>query len=69
MQELTTLWNAVLEQLRRTYKTDVIDLWFGDAKLIVFDDNQTVIALKNDFKKNIVQKRYNDVLKKSIIDF
>ena len=68
MQELNTLWNAILEQLRRTYKPDVIDLWFGDAQLIVFDDNQTVISLKNDFKKNIVQKRYNDILQKSIVE-
>ncbi len=68
MQELTTLWNAVLERLRSNYKSDVIDLWFGDAKLVIFDEHQTVIALKNDFKKNIVQKRYYDVLKETVAE-
>lgn len=68
MQELHTLWNAILERLQNSYKSDVIDLWFGDAQLISFDEHQTVIALKTDFKKNIVQKRYYDVLMSSIFE-
>ncbi len=63
MQELTTLWQAVLEQLRSNFSANVIELWFDDAQLSDFDDNKAVITMKTAFKKGIVEKKYYEALK------
>lgn len=65
MQELTTLWQAVLEQLKSSFSANVIELWFDDALLSDFDDNKAVITMKTAFKKGIVEKKYYDALKKA----
>ncbi len=62
MQELTTVWQAILQCLRQNYSSAVVELWFGDATLAAFDENHTVIALKTAFKKGIVEKRYLQAL-------
>ncbi|MBQ8381699.1 MAG: chromosomal replication initiator protein DnaA [Clostridia bacterium] len=66
MQELTTMWQAVLDRLRQDYAPAVVELWFGDAHLAAFDENQTVIALKTEFKKGIVEKRYFTALQNAV---
>lgn len=63
MQELTTLWQAVLEQLKSNFSANVIELWFDDARLSDFDDNKAVITMKTAFKKGIVEKKYYEALK------
>ncbi len=63
MQELTTLWQAVIEQLKQNFSPTVIELWFNDAKLSDFDGTKAVITMKTDFKKRIVEQKYCEVLK------
>lgn len=68
MQELTTLWQAVLDTLRPRHTQGVVELWFGDARLAVFDENRAVVVLKNNFKRDIVMKKYYDTLKNAFSD-
>ena len=57
MQELTTLWQAVLDNLRPHYSSGVVEIWFGDARLAAFDETKTVVVLKTEFKRGIVMKK------------
>ena len=68
MQELTTLWQAVLDNLRPRHTSGVVDLWFGDARLAAFDETKTVVVLKTEFKRGIVMKKYYDALKNAFCE-
>ncbi|MBO5778895.1 MAG: chromosomal replication initiator protein DnaA [Clostridia bacterium] len=68
MQELTTLWQAVLDNLRPHHTSGVVELWFGDARLAAFDKTKAVVILKNEFKRGIVMKKYYDALKNALCE-
>ena len=54
MQELTPLWQAVLDNLRPHHTNGVVELWFGDARLAAFDETKAVVVLKNEFKRGLI---------------
>ena len=68
MQELTTLWQAVLDNLRPHYSSGVVEIWFGDARLAAFDETKTVVVLKTEFKRGIVMKKYYDALQNAFCE-
>ena len=59
LNEINEIWSMVKEQVRQKIGTTALDLWFGDAEITSFsDDNVLTIAAGTDFKKKIITDRY-----------
>ena len=59
LNEINEIWSMVKEQIRQKIGTTAVELWFGDAEITSFsDDNILTIAAGTDFKKKIITDRY-----------
>ncbi len=59
LNEINEIWSMVKEQVRKKIGTTALDLWFGDAEITSFsDDNVLTVAAGTDFKKKIITDRY-----------
>ncbi len=67
MQDLDFIWDSVKEFLLTddSMPQVSIQLWFGDAKLVLLDDRRAVIKTPNSVKKGIIEKRFADKLERA----
>lgn len=56
--EITEIWEMVKEQLKRTYGSTAVDLWFGELKFERYFDNTIVFSTKSEFKLRIINEKY-----------
>ncbi|HPE95627.1 MAG TPA: chromosomal replication initiator protein DnaA [Bacillota bacterium] len=66
MDFIRELWSMVLVKLSESYNELTMKLWFNDLMLTHLDDNSAYISIDSEFKKDIIEKKYGDVLKKCI---
>lgn len=59
-----TYLREVISNLKEYIPLDLINLWFGKATATDFDGNSITIVAENDFKKNIIIKRYLERVEK-----
>lgn len=62
MQELDSLWESVSALLAAKHSSSAIRLWFEESCILSLDDDTAVIQVFNEFKKNIIEKRFMDSL-------
>ena len=62
MQELDSLWESVSALLANKHSSSAIRLWFEESCILSLDDDTAVIQVFNEFKKNIIEKRFMDSL-------
>ena len=65
MQELDSLWESVSALLANKHSSSAIRLWFEESCILSLDDDTAVIQVFNEFKKNIIEKRFMDSLGES----
>ena len=65
MQELDSLWESVSALLANKHSSSAIRLWFEESCILSLDDDAAVIQVFNEFKKNIIEKRFMDSLAES----
>lgn len=58
MQELDSLWESVSALLAAKHSSSAIRLWFEESCILSLDDDTAVIQVFNEFKKNIIEKRF-----------
>jgi len=59
LNEINEIWSMVKDRIRQKIGTTPAELWFGDAEIISFsDDNILTIAAGTDFKKKIIVDRH-----------
>jgi len=67
MLDLDAIWDSVKAVLLQdeTMPEVSIELWFGDAELVLLDDRRAVIKTPSSLKQGIIVKRFSDKLANS----
>ncbi len=70
LNEINEIWSMVKGQIKQKIGTTAMELWFGDAEIISFsDDNILVLAAGTDFKRKIIIDRYKSELEALFREF
>ena len=73
LNEINEIWSMVKGQIKQKIGTTAMELWFGDAEIISFsDDNVLTMCAGSDFKKKIIMDKYSadvEVLFKEFLGF
>ena len=69
MQDLASLWQAVLDKLELTVSNVSFVMWFKPLKVVDFVDNKKlIIAANSSSAKNQILRNYFDKLSKAVDD-
>ncbi len=68
MNSANEIWASVITLLEQELTATAVSTWFGDAKAIELNEDQLVISVPAQFKKDIIVKRYLPQLKKVLYD-
>lgn len=68
MQELGSLWQAILEKLQMTVSNVSFIMWFKPLKVLDFSDNKLVISTNSTSAKNQILRNHMDKLKEAVHD-
>ena len=52
----------LLEILLENTSSSAVNLWFGDIKIVLIDDNEAVFVTPTDLKKRIITQRFTEKL-------
>ncbi len=59
LNEINEIWSMVKGQIKQKIGTTAMELWFGDAEIVSFsDDNILTMIAGSDFKKKIILDKY-----------
>ena len=59
LNEINEIWSMVKNQIKHKIGNTAMELWFGDAEITSFsDDNVITLIAGSDFKKKIIIERY-----------
>lgn len=68
MNSANEIWASVITLLEQELTATAVSTWFGDAKAIELNEDQLIISVPAQFKKDIIVKRYLPQLKKVLYD-
>lgn len=66
MQEFDEIWDAAIEELRKTTSETVINLWFRVLKLTDLTDTRAVFYTERPFKKNWIEKNFSQTIAQTL---
>ncbi len=66
MNSLNDLWQEVMKYLAGKMNEYSLTTWFGDSAPVEMDDSRFVIHVPNEFKREIIIKRYVPLLKEAL---
>ena len=61
--EYESIKSMMIEILLENTSSSAVNLWFGDIKIILIDDNEAVFVTPTDLKKKIISQRFTEQLK------
>ncbi len=68
MQELSSLWTAVLEKLQMTVSNVSFIMWFKPLKVLDMVDNKLVVSTNSTSAKNQILRNYMEKLNEAVHD-
>ncbi|MCD7945755.1 MAG: chromosomal replication initiator protein DnaA [Clostridiales bacterium] len=68
MNSAADIWPSVLTLLQQELTPTAVSTWFDDAEAVELKENQLVICVPTQFKKDIIASRYLPPLKKVLYD-
>lgn len=68
MQELSTLWKAVLDKLELTVSNISFIMWFKPIKVLAFEDDKLILVANNTSAKNQLTRNHFDKLSSAVKD-
>lgn len=68
MNSAADIWPSVLTLLQQELTPTAVSTWFDDAEAVELKENQLVICVPTQFKKDIIVSRYLPALKKVLYD-
>ncbi len=68
MNSVNDIWEKIIEILSGQLTPTAISTWFSDCTPIELDDAKLVIATTNNFKRDIIQKRFGETIKNVLSD-
>lgn len=60
--EFTSIMDSLKEELSKMFSSTTMSLWFEQLTMLSLDDKQAVLVAPTEFKKDILEKKYLDVL-------
>lgn len=61
-EELLEISKLLLDRLREDYSASVFNVWLSSLKMKELTDEEAVLTIDNEFKKNIVEKKHSEKL-------
>lgn len=61
MESYSELWQIVKDYCKSNVTETVYNLWLSPLELVSFENNKVVLSI-SDFKRNIIQNKFNDLL-------
>lgn len=62
-EEIGQVWDLVKESLLEKFSETAVNLWFGEIEIIAFKDDVVTLGIPSEFKFNIVQEKYLNVIR------
>ena len=66
MNSIRDIWQEILNMLSKELTTTAIATWFNDSELIELAESKIVISTGSKFKKEIIESRFSENIKKSL---
>jgi chromosomal replication initiator protein len=66
MNSINEIWDSVMQQLSLSLTPTAVNTWFSEVTPVALNDNRLVIHTTTDFKRNIIQQRFSESIKKSL---
>ena len=66
MNSTSEIWGAILSILSEKLMPTAINTWFTDCELVELEDARMVLYTPMAFKKEVIEKRFSDVLKDTL---
>lgn len=68
MNSITDVWNSVLELLSQELTPVAMETWFKDCSAVELRDSSIVLCTPTAFRKQIIEDRFADSIKKALHD-
>ena len=68
MNSVNDIWEKIIEILSTQLTPTAISTWFSDCTPVELDDAKLVIHTTTDFKRDIIQKRFSEMIKAVLTD-
>ncbi len=65
LDNIIDLWNAVLKEITGSVSNAVLSTWIKDLVPVDFDGDSVIVQASSEFKKNIIENRFLNEIKKS----
>ena len=62
-KELSEIWSAVYASIGKVFSSSSTELWFSGIQLVYLDNDLALMTIPSDFKKQILDTKFPDVLK------
>lgn len=66
MNSVADIWEEVKHILSKELKQTTINTWFSDCEPISIQDMRMVLCVKNEFTRDIIKSRFEDVIKSAM---
>ena len=63
---LSQIWEKALDLIKTELAEVSFNTWIKEIELISFENNQIVLGIPNDFMKNIINSRYNNLINNAL---
>lgn len=63
LNDISNIWEMVKEAFGDTMAKAVIDLWFGELKIVSFENNCITFSTNSNFKYKIIKEKYLPMIK------
>lgn len=63
LDDLSSIWEMVRASFLTQYASSVVDLWFGDMKVISYENNVITLSTPREMKYNTIRERFMDTLR------
>ncbi len=68
IESLTDIWEAVCQELKKRMTEISFNVWFKDLHLIEIRNGEIVLGIYSDYKKQIIESNYMNVIKPSVME-
>ncbi len=63
IDEIKDIWEMVKQSLKTQMPESAVNLWFGDLKIVSFENNTVRFSITSEFKYNtIINQKYSDII-------
>lgn len=66
MNSVNDIWQEVIKLLSQQLTPTALDTWFRDCQAVDWCDSRLVLGAKNDFTREVLEKRFSGIIKSAL---